>query len=120
MKTLNTVQVWNRACELAIQIHNTLDPCKDTAMRDAITCTSVDVAAKIAQGAELNTQQHCWQWIANARGTCAALRTRLYIASELDVLDSEQSCRLINETLEISTQLDELLEQNQVKYCPWN
>lgn len=120
MKTLNTVQVWNRACELAVQIHNTLDPCKDAAMRDAITCTSVDVAAKIAQGYELKTRQHCWQWLANARGTCAALRTRLYIAGELDVLDNEQSCQLINETLEISMQLDELLDQYQAKYCPWN
>jgi four helix bundle protein len=120
MKTLNTVQVWNRACDLSIQIHNSLEPCKDAAMRDAITRTSVDVAAKIAQGYELKTRQHCWQWLANARGSCAALRTRLYIASELDVLDSERSFQLINETLEISTQLDELLEQYQVKYCPWN
>jgi len=120
MKTPSAVQVWNHACELAIQTHHTLAPCSNAVIREEITRTSIDVAAEIAQGYELKSRHDGHALLSSARGTCAALRTRLYIAGQLNMIEHRQSDRLINETLQISAELEELLEQYDHKYCPWN
>ncbi len=120
MKTIEGIRVWDRACDLAIQICETLNSSHNSNLRDDTTRASLAVAANIAEGYEHHSRQHFCEYLTTARGSCAKLRTHLYIASELDIIDKEESIALITETLELSSQLDNLIEQHQLKYCAWN
>ena len=120
MKTLDGIRVWNRACDLAVKTYLSSNPCPDPRVRDNITLASVTVATEIAQGYAGGSNQYSHQLLMNARAACAALRTHLYIASQLELIDACSSAELIKDTLEISEMLDQLMEQYQSKYCAWN
>ncbi|TDJ68670.1 MAG: four helix bundle protein [Proteobacteria bacterium] len=109
MKNLDGINVWNRSCNMAIRTHKALGPCPDPNFRERITRASLAVASNIAAGYERNSTWQFRQYLNKANGSCAELRTQLYIAAELGIIDHAQSTNLIAETLEISTLLRSLI-----------
>jgi four helix bundle protein len=115
MKTLDGVNIWNRSCDLAIQTHRSLHGCRDNGFRDLVTRASLAVASNIAEGYERDSRRQCREFLQNAKGSCAALRTHLYIAGELGIIDNDQSIDLIAKSLEIATMLQGLINDYQKK-----
>ena len=111
MKTLDGINIWNRSCDLAIETYRTLNECRDTGFRDVVTRASLAVAANIAEGYEHGSQRHRRRYLENARGSCAELRTHLYIASELGIIDGLRSTDLIAESLKLSTMIQTLIDE---------
>jgi len=115
MKTLDGVNIWNRSCDLAIQTHRSLNGCRDDGFRDLVTRASLAVASNIAEGYDRDSRRQCREFLLNAKGSCAELRTHLYVAGELGIIDNEQSIDLIAESLKISTMLQGLINDYQKK-----
>ena len=109
MKNLDSVNVWNRSCNLAIHTHQALNPCPDPNFREHMTRASLAVPSNIAEGYDRNSPRQFRQYLNRASGSCAALRTQLHIAAELGIIDNTQSADLITESLEISTMLQRLI-----------
>jgi four helix bundle protein len=118
MKTLDGINIWNRSCELAIQTHRTVSKCDDADFRELPTKTSVAVASKVAEGYDRNSRRQCRQFLRDAKRACAELRTHLYIAAELGIIDNGQSVDLIAESLKISTMLESLIREYRKKDSP--
>jgi four helix bundle protein len=113
MKTLDGINLWNRSCDLAIQTHRTLNGCRDSGFRDALTRASLALASGVADGYERDSRRQSRRCLQNAKGSCAELRTQLYIAGELGIIDNEQSIDLIAESLKISTMLQAVLDEQR-------
>lgn len=109
MKNLEGVNAWNRACDLAIRTYQSITACGNPSFRDQLTRTSLAVASNIAEGYELDSPERISAHLIDARGSCAELRTYLYVAGELGLIDSLQSNGLIAQSLEISTLLETMI-----------
>jgi four helix bundle protein len=118
MKSLDTVNAWSRASDLAIKTLATLSACDDPSLRQQTTLAALKVAAKIASRYEYRSPQQCRDQLITANGSCAELRTHLHIACELGIINNQQSVGLIQESLEISIMLRELIAWCQQKMRP--
>jgi len=92
---------WNRACSLAIRTCEALADCREAAVRDSLTRLCLALPATIAAGCECESRGHFARHLRESRAHCAALRTQLYIAAQLDQLPLACSTELMQETVEL-------------------
>jgi len=85
-----------------------------------MTRAAVSVPSNIAEGYERDTNAEFIRFLNIAKGSAAELRTQVYIAKEVGVIDSEAMTDLIAECREISAMLNGLVKsrQSRVKESP--
>lgn len=109
MKMLEGVNVWSRSCDLAANTYSSLKVSDDQVFREHTTRSSLALATNIAEAYELESPEQFCAYLKIARGSCAELRTQLYIAGVVGLIGGEHSDRLVRETLEVSQLLDGLI-----------
>jgi len=50
--SFENLEVWKRACALAVQTYEILNNCRDYGLKDQMTRAAVSIASNIAEGAE--------------------------------------------------------------------
>ena len=110
MQALNSLGIWNRACELAVRTYALINDCDDAIFRERVTSASLSLAAHIAAGYERSTLRQFASFLERARSSCAELRTQLYLAAQLDLVPITSSTELMQESVEISRQLQSLIQ----------
>ena len=109
MDALHSLSIWNRACGLAIKTYSLVHDCEDLVFRERITSASLSLAAQIAAGYERSSLRQFAHFLERARSSCAELRTQLYLAAQLDLITMQRSTELMQESIEISRQLQSLI-----------
>ena len=109
MDASHSLSVWNRACGFALQIYSLTNDCNDSVFREHMTDACLALAAQIAAGYERSSPRQFAHCLEQARGRCAELRTQLYLAAQLDLITLQRSTELMQESLEISRQLQSLI-----------
>ena len=109
MNALQGLSAWNRACELAVHTCAVVRDCADRNFQDQITRASLAVPASIADGYERTSAADYRHFLEAAKGACAGLRTQLYIAGQLDLITLQASTDLMQESLELTRQLQRLI-----------
>jgi four helix bundle protein len=104
------LDVWKRACRLAVDIYESLRKCSDYGLKDQMTRSSVSIASNIAEGAERNSKAEYVRFLHIAKGSAAELRTQVYIAQQIGIYKNTQTTKLINELKEISSMLQGLIK----------
>lgn len=107
-RSFEDLEVWKRACRLAVRLYRELKECRDYGLKDQMTRAAVSVPSNIAEGAERNSRQEYIRFIHIAKGSAAELRTQLYIAGEIDLLDKSITGELTAELKEISAMLQSM------------
>lgn len=77
----------------------------DSGLKNQMTRAAVSVASNIAEGAERNSAKEFSRFLYIARGSAAELRTQIYIAYKIGMIDQETKDALVNELVEISKML---------------
>ena len=108
---LASLNVWTRSKTLAVSIYKSLSSCKDYGFRDQITRAAVSIPSNIAEGFERNSRKDFSYYLRIARGSCAELRTQLYIGQDIGFIDNEKADHLIDEALQISKMLQGLINR---------
>ena len=83
---------WQRARELTKQIYNVTRTgrfSKDFGLKDQIRRASVSVMSNIAEGFDRGGRTEFHRFLVIAKGSCAEVRSQLYIASDIGYIDKK-------------------------------
>ena len=103
-RSFEELDVWKRACQLAVQVYDVLRQSRDYALRDQMQRAAVSIASNIAEGAERGGKDFA-RFLRFASGSAAELRTQCYIAAKVGLIAPDQMNRLVSELKEISRML---------------
>jgi len=109
---------WQKARELTRNIYQVTgegDFVRDFGLKDQIRRAAVSVMSNIAEGYDRGGRAEFHQFLVIAKGSCAEVRSQLYVAYDVNYLDSDNFQQLKQDTEELSRIITGLREsvQNQ-------
>ena len=84
--SFENLEVWQKACRLAVKLYEVLEGCKDYGLKNQMTRAGISIASNIAEGAERGSVAEFIRFLHIAKGSAAELRTQIYIASRINIL----------------------------------
>jgi four helix bundle protein len=102
------LEVWQNACRISVLIYGILKDCRDYGIKDQMTRAAVSIASNIAEGAERNSKKII-HFLHIAKGSSAELRTQLYIAGEIGIIDLDVQKELLEDLVILSKKLHSLI-----------
>jgi four helix bundle protein len=114
-QSFEKLDVWKRSTALAVRVYEMLNGCRDFGLKDQMTRSAVSVPSNIAEGAERDSTKEFIRFLNIAKGSAAELRTQVYIAGSIGVLNKIQQEELISELTELSCMLHGLIKSQQKK-----
>ncbi len=103
------LEVWKRACRLAVRTYEVLKDCPDFGLKNQMTRAAVSIASNIAEGAERDSVAEFIRFLHISKGSAAELRTQLYIATSINILTDDLEKELVAESKTLSKQLQALI-----------
>jgi four helix bundle protein len=107
-QSFEDLEVWQRGCRLSVDIFRAFEECRKYSLRDQIERAGLSIPSNIAEGAERGSVKDFAHFLNFSKGSCAELRTQLYIARKLALLGKSEFEKLVSETKEISAMLQGL------------
>ena len=112
--SFENLEVWKRACRLAVEICILVRDCRDYVLKDQMSRAAISIASNIAEGAERGSKAEFIRFLNIAKGSAAELRTQIYIAAKLGgIIPDERTSELITELKEISNMLQGLIKSQK-------
>jgi four helix bundle protein len=105
IKHFEELIAWQKARELTNQIYSTTKKgpfSKDFGLRDQIRKASVSIMSNLAEGFERGGRSEFHQFVVIAKGSCAEVRSQLYVAFDAEYVTQEQFEVLMNLGSELS------------------
>jgi four helix bundle protein len=103
-RSFEDLDVWKRACQLAVDIYDVVGDWKDYGLKDQMQRSAVSIASNIAEGCERGGKDFA-RFIRIAQGSASELRTQTYIARKVGLIPDEKFKGLIYEQKGISKML---------------
>ena len=98
------LDVWQRACALAARLYEVLKGCRDYGLKDQMQRAAVSIPSNIAEGAERGGRDFV-RFLSIARGSAAELRTQVYIARKIGIIEDAITMELVEELKRVSRML---------------
>ena len=108
------LDVWKRACRQSVDVYRTLEDWRLYSLKDQLERSGLSVPSNIAEGQERDSKGDFVRFLRIAKGSNGELRTQLYIAAELGLLERTKSREMIGESKEISAMLQGLIRSINV------
>jgi len=99
------LEVWKRAARLSASLYTHFTDLRDWGFRDQITRSGLSVPSIIAEGMERESNREKIRFLDIAKGSCAELRTQIFIGIEIGYIDKEKGMAWAQETREIVAML---------------
>ena len=109
-KSFEDLVVWKRSSRLAVEIYNELSNCRDYSLKDQMTRAAISIPSNIAEGAERFSDKEFARFLYIARGSAAELRTQLYIANKINLIDNKRTKEYVEEVTQLSAMLHGLVK----------
>jgi len=104
------LEVWKLSMSLTINVYRYFSECKDFGFKQQIQRASVSIPSNIAEGFSRKTNKEFCQFLYIAKGSCAEVRTQIYLAKELLYIDNDVFTKCLSETDHISKMLYNLIK----------
>ena len=101
---------WQKARILTISIYKTFEDSKDFAFKNQIERAAVSIMNNIAEGYERKSNKEFSYFLFVAKGSCAEVRSMLYLAKDLEKVNKTEFEEFYNLSLEISKLLSGLIK----------
>jgi len=117
MNTHNFEQldVWKRACRMAVDVCVAFHGSKDYALKDQVQRSAISIPSNIAEGAERPSRPDFLRFLGYSKGSCGELRTQLMIhlgvCRDLNIEPAGKTKELIEETREVARMLSGLIQR---------
>lgn len=102
---------WQKAKLLTYNIYKLLKNNRDFNFKDQIQRASVSIMNNIAEGFERKGDREFKKFLYIAKGSCAEVRSMLYLASDLKYINLQKIKLLFNLSLEISKIISGLIKK---------
>jgi len=79
VKKFEDLDVWKESMRLVIDIYENLKNCNEFGLKDQIQRSAVSIPSNISEGYDRASNKEYIQFLHIAKGSCAELRTQLYI-----------------------------------------
>ena len=119
-QSFEKLDVWKRSAALAVRIYEILNECRDFGLKDQMTRSAISIPSNIAEGAERGSTKEFVRFLHIAKGSAAELRTQVFIAKKIGLIDSAEKDELIKELIEISSMLHALIKSINKKNLKLN
>jgi len=103
------IYAWQKSKALSVGVYRAFKESRDYGFRNQIQRASVSTMNNIAEGFERQTNKEFVQFLYIAKGSCAEVRSMLYLAEELTYLDKTVLRKLEEETVEVTKILNGLI-----------
>ena len=90
--------IWQESLQLCLEIYESLQSCRDFGLRDQMQKSSVSIPSYIAEGFERGSDKEFIRFLYYAKGSSGELRTQLYIARGLKIIQNEKCLLFIDKT----------------------
>ncbi len=109
------LEVWKKGCRISVKIYKILKDCKDWGLKDQMTRSAVSIPSNIAEGAERDSVAEYIRFLHIAKGSAAELRTQVYIAQQIGVINQKTKNELIEDLKITSSMLQALIKSLKLK-----
>jgi len=89
VKKFEDLIVWQKSQNLAVEIYNNFQNCRDFAFKDQITRATISISNNIAEGFERSSNADFSRFLYFSLGSVSEVRSMLYLSNRLDFLNSE-------------------------------
>ena len=96
------LEVWKRSSKLSVEIYKELSTLKDYGFKDQITRSGLSIPSNSAEGFGRVGDKEKRNFLNYSKGSCAELRTQIYIGIKIGYISSSIRKTWIAETQEIS------------------
>lgn len=110
------LEVWKRSARLSAELYKFFADCRDFGFRDQITRSGLSIPSNIAEGSERSSCKDFLRFLDYAKGSCAELRTQIYIGLDIGYIENHKAKAWLSETRELSAMLVGLI--NAVRKSP--
>jgi len=110
------LDVWKEAMKLSVDIYKIFSNCKDYSFKDQIQRAAVSIPSNISEGYDRNSNKEYIRFLYIARGSCAELRTQLYLSPKLNLIENSLVLDMIDTTKKISAMLFNLIKVRKEKF----
>lgn len=101
---------WQKGGKLVVEIYKCFKNNKDYSFRDQIQRASISIMNNIAEGFERQSNKEFVRFLYIAKGSCAEVRSMLYIALKLNYINEILFNEYYRLTIEISKLLSGLIK----------
>jgi len=108
-QSFEDLEVWKRACRLAIEVVRAFSKSKEYLFKDQMVRAAITIPSNIAERYERDSRLDVIRFLRIAKGSAAELRTQCYLALKLELLVQSQCQMFIQECKEISAMLQGLI-----------
>ena len=111
--TFEELQIWQEGMEICYKVYEELKNCRDFGLKNQMERSSVSVPSNISEGYELSSDRAFIRHLYIAKGSCAELRTQLYIAIRQKYLDESTGMKIINQTKKLSGMIQKFISERK-------
>ena len=104
------LEVWQKACSLAVKVYETIGQCNQYSLKDQMTRAAVSIPSNIAVGAERGSVAEFIRFLHYSKGSAAELRTQVYIACRIKTISVQTQKELVDELIIISKMIQGLIK----------
>jgi four helix bundle protein len=97
--------VWKESVQLSAALYKYLKSLKDYGFKDQITRSGLSVPSNIAEGMARYSIKGKAHFLAIAKGSCAEMRTQIYIGIEIGYIDQVSGMNWLKEANSIDAML---------------
>jgi len=109
------LDVWKQSARLSADLYKTLRTLNDWGFKDQITRSGLSVPSNIAEGMSRESSKEKLRFLSIAKGSCAELRTQIYIGIDIGYIEKETGQDWIQRTKRIAAMLSGLMNKIKVE-----
>jgi four helix bundle protein len=110
------LSVWQEGLKMAIDVYKIFAQSREYGLKDQITRACVSVPSNIAEGFERNSNKEFIRFLKISKGSSGEVRTQIYIAMGVGIIDSETGNLLLERSRIISKMLQNLIKTREERF----
>ena len=109
MRNFENLRIWQDSQLICREIYNLFASSKDFGLKDQIQRASVSISNNIAEGCESGSDKLFARYLQIAKGSCAGVKSMLYLSEDLGYCNKPQGDELRNKINQIIFGIQKML-----------